>query len=203
MRKWPSWSLMLVFVIGIAGGAIGCAKLTNQAGNNDPAALTQGLSSGTAVVNSANPATAVPPAAGDVEQANDSEQQVTADFKNDMTFMVKAWKNANDTEAFRKILSLGFAGELLDQKVTEAEEFIVAAQGVDIIPLNFGQVKVTKIEGNKALLEAEVSYSGYTYNLSTGVRGEKFDEVRLHNEYTLELTGNQWYITGERPLDPQ
>jgi hypothetical protein len=46
MRKWSGLSLLLVFVIGIAGGAVGCANLTKQGVGNDPAALTQGLASG-------------------------------------------------------------------------------------------------------------------------------------------------------------
>jgi hypothetical protein len=200
MRKWSSWSLLLVFIIGITGGAVGCAKLTKEGAITDPTALTEGLSPGLTTNAGVNIASnnAVLPAAGDIDQPKDSQQQVIDDFKENMMGMFRAWRAA-DINEFRSILALGFSGDLLEAKVKEAEECIGESEGAEVNPVNFTQVKLVKLEENKAIVEAEINYSGYEYNNAKHTRGEAFSPVTLYNQYTLESKNNHWYINGETP----
>lgn len=191
MRKFTRGLLLLIVAAGIIILAIGCSKLSKEGTLSNPAVLTQGVAAGSSIVQSE--------AGLSSADLKGTEEQIIKDFKNDLLNMFKAWK-ARDIAEFRLVAGLGYSGKLLEDKVKEAEPFILEGDGADINNINYLDIRVAKVEGNTAVIQCEYNYTGYEYNSVTGSRGERVSPPNLRRRFTLELKDNQWYIAGEQEV---
>lgn len=184
-------ALAIASLILIGNGGFG-----RQASVNNPALLTQGVSS------SANVTPAPQSTPSTVTQATTAESaQVVDDFKSDMANSFKAWQST-DMQEFRKVSQTGLAGALLEQKVTEADQFISAGQGADVTDINYDSINLTNLTPDSATIDCELTYSGVEYNPLTEENGNKFGPIKLKQEYGLQKTDNHWYIVTEKELNP-
>lgn len=184
-------ALAIASLILIGNGGFG-----RQASVNNPALLTQGVSS------SANVTPAPQSTPSTVTQATTAESaQVVDDFKSDMANSFKAWQST-DMQEFRKVSQTGLAGALLEQKVTEADQFISAGQGADVTDIKYDSINLTNLTADSATIDCELTYSGVEYNPLTEEKGNKFGPIKLKQEYGLQKTDNHWYIVTEKELNP-
>lgn len=195
MRKLLKFSVLLLVVAAVAVLAYGCAQTGKNVSFNNPAVLTQGIPNSVSGVSTTTGQT-TGQTLGDLENRSQVEAQIVQDVKKDILNMYQAWKAADMTE-FRRISSLGLAGNLLEDKVKEAEPFIIEAEGADVNNINYEAVKVTNVNGNTATVEMQFNYAGYEYNPVTKTRGEKVSPVSMKREYSMELKDNKWYIVSE------
>ncbi len=196
MRKLLKFSVFVLVVAAIGAAAYGCAQTGKNVSYNNPAVLTQGIPNSASGI-SVTTAQTTGQTLGDLENRSQVEVQVTQDVKKDILNMFQAWKAANMAE-FRRVSGLGLTGNLLEDKVKEAEPFITEAEGADINVINYEAVKVTGLNGTSAIVECQLNYSGYEYNPVTKTRGDKVGPVSLKREYSLELQDNKWYIVAEK-----
>ncbi|MGI6120414.1 MAG: hypothetical protein ACOYIB_07610 [Desulfosporosinus sp.] len=127
---------------------------------------------------------------------NQREQQIVADYKQNIGYFFGAWKSP-DMNTFRLKLAKAYTGELFDKHVRRAEEFFAQGIGLDVTQITFDQVAVESADEHTATLQVEYHYKAKDYNLAEGVSFGEEHEQTVKARVNLLKLNSRWMITGE------
>ena len=147
------------------------------------------LSKTNTALNSANPDSIL----------NQAEQQIVADYKQDIGIFFGAWKSA-DMDTFRLKLAKGYTGALFEKHARRAEEFLVQGIGLDVSQITFDQLHVESSDANTATLRVDYRYKARDYSLTDGASfGEEHEQI-VQVRVNLLKQNSRWMITGENSI---
>ncbi|TGE39536.1 hypothetical protein E4K67_00530 [Desulfosporosinus fructosivorans] len=128
-----------------------------------------------------------------------AEQQIVADYKQDIGIFFGAWKSA-DMNTFRLKLAKAYTGELLEKHARRAEEFLAQGVGLNVTQITFDQIDLESSDANTATLRVDYRYKARDYNLadetSIGEEHEQIVQVRVN----MLKQNTRWLITGENSI---
>ena len=202
MRKMKLLFGALTLGLGVIVGTLGVSLLTNPStpgsfisklrGQDSVPTVTgvvnvqDNLSATNAALYSANPDSIL----------NQAEQQIVADYKQDIGIFFGAWKSA-DIDTFRLKLAKGYTGELFEKHARRAEEFLVQGIGLDVAQITFDQVDVESSDANTATLRVGYRYKARDYSLADGASFGEEHEQTVQVRVNLLKQNSRWVITGE------
>lgn len=202
MRKMKLLFGALTLGLGVIVGTLGVSLLTNPStpgsfisklrGQDSVPTVTgvvnvqDDLSATNAALYSANPDSIL----------NQAEQQIVADYKQDIGIFFGAWKSA-DIDTFRLKLAKGYTGELFEKHARRAEEFLVQGIGLDVTQITFDQVDVESSDANTATLRVGYRYKARDYSLADGSSFGEEHEQTVQVRVNLLKQNSRWVITGE------
>ena len=202
MRKMKLLFGALTLGLGVIVGTLGVSLLTNPSapgsfisklrGQDSVPTVTgvvnvqDNLSATNAALYSANPDSIL----------NQAEQQIVADYKQDIGIFFGAWKSA-DIDTFRLKLAKGYTGELFEKHARRAEEFLVQGIGLDVTQITFDQVDVESSDANTATLRVGYRYKARDYSLADGSSFGEEHEQTVQVRVNLLKQNSRWVITGE------
>lgn len=136
----------------------------------------------------------------DTDTNNDqANQQIIADYKQDIGIFFEAWKSA-DINTFRLQLGKAYTGELFEKHARRAEEFLVRGVGLDVTQIIFDQVTVESSDTNTATLRADYRYKARDYSLADKAPfGEEYEQT-VQVRVNLIKLNSRWMITGENSI---
>ncbi len=127
---------------------------------------------------------------------NQAEQQIVADYKQDIGIFFGAWKSA-DINTFRLKLAKAYTGELYERHSRRAEEYLDQGVGLDVTKITFDHIDVESADANTATLRVEYRYVARDYSLADGTSfGEAHEQIVQVRVNLLKLD-SRWLITGE------
>ena len=206
MRKMNLLFGALALGLGVIVGTLGVSLLANPSspgsfisklrGQNSVPTVTgvvntvqDDLSATNAALYSANPDSIL----------NQAEQQIVADYKQDIGIFFGAWKSA-DMNTFRLKLAKAYTGELFEKHARRAEEFLVQGIGLDVTQITFDQVDVESTDANTATLRADYRYKARDYSLADGASFGEEHEQTVQVRVNLLKQNSRWMITGENSI---
>jgi hypothetical protein len=130
---------------------------------------------------------------------NQAEQQIVADYKQDVGILFGAWKSA-DMDTFRLKLAKAYTGELIEKHARRAEKFLVQGVGLDVTQITFDQVAVESADVNTATLRADYRYKAKDYSLADGASFGEEHEQTVQVRVNLLKQNSHWMITGENSI---
>ena len=128
-----------------------------------------------------------------------AEQQIVADYKQDIGIFFGAWKSA-DITTFRVKLSKAYTGELFETHAKRAEEYIAQGVGLDVSQITFDQVVVDSSDANTATLQVDCRYKARDYSLADGAAFGDEHEQTVKVRVNLIKQNARWIITGENTI---
>ena len=206
MRKMNLLFGALALGLGVIVGTLGVSLLANPSspgsfisklrGQNSVPTVTEvvntvqdDLSATNSALYSANPDSI----------SNQAEQQIVADYKQDIGIFFGAWKSA-DMNTFRLKLAKAYTGELFEKHARRAEEFLVQGIGLDVTQITFDQVDVESTDANTATLRADYRYKARDYSLADGASFGEEHEQTVKIRVNLLKQNSRWMITGENSI---
>ena len=216
MRKMNLLFGALALGLGIIVGTLGVSLLTNPSSPGSFIPKLHGQDHVQTVTGEVNDSTQTPPVLDtgqdDLSETNaaldsaipdsilnQAEQQIVADYKQDIGIFFGAWKSA-DMDTFRLKLAKAYTGELFEKHARRAEKFLVQGIGLDVTQITFDQVAVEGADANTATLRADYRYKARDYSLadraSFGEEHEQTVQVRVN----LLKQNSRWMITGENSI---
>ena len=214
MRKMNLLFGALALSLGVIVGTLGVSLFTNSSSPGSFISKLRGQDNVQTVNGVANNSTQTPPSlnTGQDDQANvalstanpdsilnQAEQQIVADYKQDIGTFFGAWKS-EDMNTFRLKLAEAYTGELFEKHARRAEEFLVQGIGLDVTQITFDQVVVESADANTATLRVDYRYKARDYSLaeraSFGEEHEQTVQVRVN----LLKQNSRWMITGENSI---
>ena len=130
---------------------------------------------------------------------NQAEQQIIADYKQDIGIFFGAWKSV-DMNSFRLKLAKAYTGELLEKHARQAEEFLAQGVGLDVTEITFDQVNVESSDLNTATLRVDYRYKAKDYSLRDGTSFGDEHEQTVKVRVNLLKENSRWLITGETSI---
>ncbi|MHB8073905.1 hypothetical protein [Desulfosporosinus fructosivorans] len=128
-----------------------------------------------------------------------AEQQIVADYKQDIGIFFGAWKSA-DINTFRLKLAKAYTGELLEKHARRAEEFLAQGVGLNVTQITFDQIDLESADANTATLRVDYRYKARDYNLADGTSiGEDHEQI-VQVRVNLLKQNTRWLITGENSI---
>ena len=128
-----------------------------------------------------------------------AEQQIVADYKQDIGLFFGAWKSADST-TFRVKLAKAYTGELFEKHAKRAEEYLAQGVGLDVTQITFDEVKVDSSDTNTATLQVNYSYKARDYSLADGAAFGDEHEQTVKVRVNLLKQNSRWIITGENTI---
>lgn len=127
------------------------------------------------------------------------QQQIIADYKQDIGIFFGAWKSA-DEAAFRVKLAKAYTGDLLEKHAHRAEGFLAQGIGLDVSQITFDRVDIESSDDNTATLLANYRYTARDYSLADAAPvGEEHEQI-VHMRVNLVKQNSHWMITGETTM---
>ncbi len=130
---------------------------------------------------------------------NQAEQQVVADYKQDIGIFFGAWKSA-DINTFRLKLAKAYTGELLEKHARRAEEFLAQGVGLNVTQITFDQIDVESADTNTATIRVDYRYTARDYSLVDGTSFGEEHEQTVQVRVNLLKQNSRWMITGENSI---
>lgn len=130
---------------------------------------------------------------------NQAEQQVVADYKQNIGIFFGAWKSA-DIKTFRLKLAKAYTGELLEKHARRAEEFMAQGIGLNVTQITFDQVDVESADANTATIRVDYRYKARDYSLVDGTSFGEEHEQTVQVRVNLLKQNSHWMITGENSI---
>jgi len=214
MRKMNLLFGALALGLGVIVGTVGVSLLTNTSSptsfisklrGQDNIQTVNGLVDATQTSPLLNPLQDEPSEANALYSTNpdsilnQAEQQIIADYKQDIGTFFGAWKSA-DMNDFRLKLAKAYTGELLEKHARRAEEFLGQGIGLDVTQITFDQVDVESSDANTATLRVNYRYKARDYNLTEGTSFGEEHEQNVQLRANLLKQNSRWVITGESPI---
>ena len=128
-----------------------------------------------------------------------AEQQIVADYKQDIGIFFGAWKSA-DITSFRVKLAKAYTGELFEKHAKRAEEYLAQGVGLDVTQITFDQVGVDSSDANTATLQVNYRYKARDYSLADGAAFGEEHEQTVKVRVNLLKQNSRWIITGENTI---
>jgi hypothetical protein len=216
MRKMNLLFGALALGLGVIVGTLGVSLLTNPSSPGSFISKLRGQDHIQTVTGEVNDTTQTPPVLNTEQDnlsetnaaldsanpdsiLNQAEQQIVADYKQDIGIFFGAWKSA-DIDTFRLKLAKAYTGELIEKHARRAEKFLVQGIGLDVTQITFDQVAVESADANTATLRVDYRYKARDYSLadraSFGEEHEQIVQVRVN----LLKQNSRWRITGENSI---
>ncbi|MFZ3130133.1 MAG: hypothetical protein WA125_03285 [Desulfosporosinus sp.] len=216
MRKMNLLFGALALGVGVIVGTLGVSLLMNPSSPGSFISKLRGQDNVQTVTGVVNDSTQTPPVLNTVQDdlpqtnaaldsanpdsiLNQTEQQIVADYKQDIGIFFGAWKSA-DMDTFRLKLAEAYMGELFEKHARRAEKFLVQGIGLDVTQITFDQVAVESADANTATLRVDYRYKARDYSLadrtSFGEEHEQTVQVRVN----LLKQNSRWMITGENTI---
>ena len=210
MRKMKLLSVALALGLGVIVGTLGVSLLANPSSPGSFISKLRGQENVQTVSGVVNASTQTPPPLNTVQDnlsttnsalniTNPEDQQIVADYKQDIGFFFGAWKSA-DMNAFRLTLAKAYTGELLEKHARRAEEFLVQGIGLDVTQITFDQVNVESKDANTATLRVDYHYKAKDYSLVDGTSFGEEHEQTVKIRVNLLKQNSRWMITGENSI---
>lgn len=130
---------------------------------------------------------------------NQAEQQIIADYKQDIGIFFGAWKSA-DMNSFRLKLAKAYTGELLEKHARRAKEFLGQGIGLNVTQITFDQVDVESADLNTATLRVDYRYKARDYSIADGTSFGEEHEQTVQVRVNLLKQNSRWLITGESSI---
>jgi len=213
MRKMNFVFGALALGLGVIVGTLGVSLLTNPGSPGSFISNLRGQDSIQTVTGAVNDSTQTLPSLNMVQDhlsetnaalynanpdaiLNQTEQQIVADYKQDIGIFFGAWKSA-DMKTFRLKLAKAYTGELLEKHARRAEEFLAHGIGLNVTQITFDQIDVESSDANTATLRVDYHYKARDYNLAEGTSfGEEHEQI-VQVRVNLLKQDSRWIITGE------
>jgi len=128
-----------------------------------------------------------------------AEQQIVADYKQDIGIFFGAWKSA-DITSFRVKLAKAYTGELFEKHAKRAEEYLAQGVGLDVTQITFDQVGVDSSDANTATLQVNYRYKARDYSLADGAAFGEEHEQTVKVRVNLLKQNSHWIVTGENTI---
>jgi len=216
MRKMNLLFGALALGLGVTVGTLGVSLLTNPSSPGSFISKLRGLDNVQTVTGVINDSTKTPPILNPVQDdlsktsadlnsinpdsiLNQAEEQIVADYKQDIGIFFGAWKSA-DMNTFRLKLAKAYTGDLFEKHAQQAEKFLVQGIGLDVTQINFDQVNVESADANTATLRADYHYKARDYSLADGASVGEEHEQTVHVRVNLLKQNSHWMITGESSI---
>jgi hypothetical protein len=127
---------------------------------------------------------------------NSLNQEIIADYKQDIGVFFDAWKSP-DMTTFRQKLSKAYTGDLLEKHVRRAESYLLQGIGLDVSQINFDKIEIESSDANTATLRADYRYTARDYSLTDSASLGDSHEQNVHDRVNLIKENSRWVITGE------
>ena len=216
MRKMKLLFGALALGLGVIVGTLGVSLLTNPSSPGSFISKLRGQNSVQTVTAGVDDSTQTPPDLNTVQDdlsatnaalysanpdsiLNQAEQQIVADYKQDIGIFFGAWKSA-DIDTFRLKLAKAYTGELFEKHARRAEEFLVQGIGLDVTQITFDQVHVESSDANTATLRVDYRYKAKDYSLADGASFGEEHEQTVKVRVNLLKQNSRWIITGENSI---
>ncbi|HUS89410.1 MAG TPA: hypothetical protein VMW91_08605 [Desulfosporosinus sp.] len=216
MRKMNLLFGALALGLGVIVGTLGVTLLTNPSSPGSFISKLRGQDNVQTVTGVVNDSTQTPPLLNPVQDdlsetnaalysanpdsvLNQAEQQIVADYKQDIGIFFGAWKSA-DMNTFRLKLAKAYTGELFEKHARRAEEFLVQGIGLDVTQITFDQVDVESADANTATLRVDYRYKARDYSLADGASFGEEHEQTVQVRVNLLKQNSRWMITGESSI---
>ena len=213
MRKSNMFFGALALGLGVMVGTLGVSLLTNSSSPGSFISKLRGQDNVKTVSGAVNGSTQTPPSLNTVQDVlsgtstalysanpdlvlNQADQQIVADYKQDIGILFGAWKSA-DMKTFRLKLADAYTGALFEKHAKQAEEFLAQGVGLDVTQITFDQVNVESADANTATLRANYRYKAKDYNLAGGTSFGEEHEQTVQVRVNLLKQNSHWTITGE------
>lgn len=216
MRKMNLLFGALALGLGVIVGTLGVSLLTNPSSPGSFISKLRGQDNVQTVTGVVNDSTKTPPFLNTVQDdlsetnaalysanpdsiLNQAEQQIVADYKQDIGIFFGAWKSA-DMNTFRLKLAKAYTGELFEKHARRAEEFLVQGIGLDVTQITFDKVDVESVDANTATLRVDYRYKARDYSLADGASFGEEHEQTVQVRVNLLKQNSRWMITGESSI---
>lgn len=216
MRKMNLLFGALALGLGVIVGTLGVFLLTDPTSQGSFISKLRGQDNIQTVAGVVNDSTQPPPILNTIQDdftgtnaalynanpdsiLNQTEQQIIADYKQDIGIFFGAWKST-DINAFRLKLAKAYSGELLEKHARRAEEFLVQGIGLNVTQITFDQVDVESADLNTATLRVDYRYKARDYNLVDGTSFGEEHEQTVQVRVNLLKQNSRWLITGESSI---
>jgi hypothetical protein len=216
MRKMNLLLGALALGLGVIVGTLGVSLLANPSSPGSFISKLRGQDNVQTVTGVVNDSTQTPPFLNTVQDdlfktnaalysanpdsiLNQAEQQIVADYKQDIGIFFGAWKSA-DMNTFRLKLAKAYTGELFEKHARRAEEFLVQGIGLDVTQITFDQVDVESVDANTATLRVDYRYKARDYSLADGAAFGEEHEQTVQVRVNLLKQNSHWMITGESSI---
>ena len=144
--------------------------------------------------------TTAPNQAGGTDPAQTAlNNQIIADYKQDIGTFFEAWKSV-DIDTFRQKLAKAYTGDIFEKHARRAEEYINQGIGLEATEIDFDRIDVESADTNTATLRVDYRYTARDYNLTEGTPVGDGHEQSVHVRVNLIKMGTHWLITGESSI---
>ena len=206
MRKMNLLFGALALGLGVIVGTVGVSLLTNPSSPVSFISKLRGQDNVQTVTGVVSDSTQTPQFPNTVQNdlstdsiSNEAEQQIVADYKQDIGIFFGAWKSA-DMDTFRLELAKGYTGELFEKHAQQAEGFLVQGIGLDATQITFDQVNVENADANTATLLVDYRYKARDYSLADGASFGEEHEQTVKARVNMLKQNSHWMITGESSI---
>lgn len=216
MRKMSLLFGALALGLGVIVGTLGVSLLTNPSSPGSFISKLRGQENVQMVAGVVDGSTETLPSLNTVQEdlsgsnsalysanpdliLNQEEQQIVADYKQDIGIFFSAWKSA-DMNTFRLKLGKAYTGELFEKHARRAEEFLVQGIGLNVTQITFDQVDVESADANTATLRVDYRYKARDYSLVDGASFGEEHEQTVQVRVNLLKQNSHWMITGESSI---
>jgi len=215
MRKMKFLLGALGLGLGVLVGTLGVSALANPSAPGSFISKLRGqdsIKTVTGAVTDPTQTPAVPNTANDLSATNaalytanpdatltQEQQQIVADYKQDIGIFFGAWKSA-DITTFRVKLAKAYTGELFEKHAKRAEEYLAQGVGLDVTQITFDQVSVDSSDANTATLQVNYRYKARDYSLADGAAFGEEHEQTVKVRVNLLKQNSRWIITGENTI---
>ena len=216
MRKMNMLFGALALGLGVIVGTLGVSLFTNPSSPGSFISKLRGQDNVQTVSGVVDNLTQTPPVTNTVEDdlfetsdalyssnpdsiLNQAEQQIVADYKQDIGIFFGAWKSA-DMNTFRVKLAKAYTGEQFERHARQAEQFLSQGIGLDVTRITFDQVDVESANANTATLRVDYRYKARDYNLKDGTSFGEEHEQTVQVRVNLLKLNSRWMITGESSI---
>lgn len=216
MRKMNLLFGALALGLGVIVGTLGVSLLMNPTSPGSFISKLRGQENVQTVAGVVNDSTETPPSLNTVQDdligtnatlyntnpdsvLNQAEQQIIADYKQDIGIFFGAWKSP-DINTFRLKLAKAYTGELLEKHSRRAEQFLRQGVGLNVTQITFDQVDVESADLNTATLRVDYRYKAKDYSLADGASFGEEHEQTVQVRVNLLKQNSRWLITGESSI---
>ena len=216
MRKMNLLFGALALGLGVIVGTLGVSVIMNPTSPGSFISKLRGQDNVQTVAGVVNNSTETPPILNPVRDdligtnaylynanpdsiLNQAEQQIIADYKQDIGIFFGAWKST-DINAFRLKLAKAYTGELLEKHARRAEQFLGQGVGLNVTQITFDQVDVESADLNTATLRVDYRYKARDYSLADGASFGEEHEQTVQVRVNLLKQNSRWLITGESSI---
>lgn len=135
----------------------------------------------------------------DSELSTAEQGKIISDYKQNLGILFDAWK-AEDISIFKERIAEAYTGQLMENHIKKAEEFISGGVGLYIDEVSFDDIRIETADKYSATIKAIYRYTVRDYNLAeASPYGEEYKHF-VHVRANLIKMDSRWLITGETAI---